>query len=153
MEYINTLNSDISNIEQVDWGNSIADSSILSNDSSSDIDTSDDVVNDVSDASGIDSTIDTDDEIDNEPIPANLFPIPGQNVLPNQPLVFDVNIDKDAQSSFLPLCLMMNARSVYNKSRNLNEMLSRIGPAVTLVSETWEREKNRLDKVLNNRQF
>ena len=71
MEYINTLNSDISNIEQVDWGNSIADSSILSNDSSSDIDTSDDVVNDVSDASGIDSTIDTDDEIDNEPIPAN----------------------------------------------------------------------------------
>jgi hypothetical protein len=105
------------------------------------------------DLSNLDTSYDTEDEIDGEPIPANLSPIPGQNVQPNQPLVFDINLNKDAQSSFLPLCLMMNARSVYNKSSNLREMLNQIGPSVVLLSETWEREKKRLDTVLNSRQF
>ena len=116
-------------------------------------DASDNSSNDESFTSEDESTFDTDDEVDNEPIPANLSPVLGQNVQDNQPLRFDVNLNKDAQASFLPLCLMMNARSIYNKPNNLNEMLSRIGPSVTLISETWEREKNRLDNVLNSRRF
>ena len=38
--------------------------------------------------------VDTDDEIDNAPIPASLAPVPGQHVLPHQPLVLDV-VDQD----------------------------------------------------------
>jgi hypothetical protein len=61
------------------------------------------------------SIYDTDDEIDPEPISANFVPIPGQTVTAGQPLQFDVKLTEDAQSSSLPLCLMMNCRSVCNK--------------------------------------
>ena len=105
----------------------------------------------VDDSSSVDTSYDSEDEVDGDPIPADLSPIPGQNVQQNQPLVFDINLDKNVQSSFLPLCLMTNARSVYNKQNNLREMLKQIGPSVMLVSETWERERSRLDTLLNSR--
>ena len=107
----------------------------------------------VDDTSSNDTSYDTEDEVDSDPIPGNLSPIPGQNVQPNQPLVFDITPDNNVQSSFLPLCLMTNARSVYNKQNNLREMLQQIGPSVMLVSQTWEWEKYRLDKALNSRVF
>ena len=71
----------------------------------------------------------------------------------NQPVQFDVNLADDAHSSPLPMFLMMNCRSVCNKADNLREMLNTIGPSVTILSETWERDKQRLDDVLNSRQF
>ena len=123
-------------------GNLTCDSDISSKESCDSNDTTDE------------SLFDSDDEVDCGPLPANLSPIPDQNVQPNQPLLLDVNLYSDAQAScFLPLCLMMNARSVYNKSDNLREMLSSIGPSVTLISETWERENNKLDNVLNSTRF
>ena len=82
---------------------------------------------DSDDPSALDTTYDTEDEIDCEPIPANLSPIPGQDTQHGHPLVFDTNLNTDAQSSFLPLCLIMNARSVYNKANHLREMLNQIG--------------------------
>ena len=48
---------------------------------------------------------------------------------------------------------MMNCRSVYNKVDNLNEILNTIGPSVSILSETWEREKQKLDVVVKNKQF
>ena len=57
------------------------------------------------------------------------------------------------QSSNLPLCLLFNARSVFNKSENLTEMLQQIGPDICIISETFERERKRLDSILNIRQF
>ena len=48
---------------------------------------------------------------------------------------------------------MLNARSAYNKADNLRDMLHQIGPSVAIISETWEREKARLDAVLNSRQY
>ena len=90
---------------------------------------------------------DTDDEVDNEPIPANLSPVPGDHLPPHHP------VNNDDQPPVLPLCLMLNARSVFNKSDNLSELLTTIGPSVTLISETFERESHRLDSVLNNRIF
>ena len=109
-----------------------------------DIDTSDD---------SIDGThYDTDDEAFSEPIPANLHPVPGQDVLPGQPITMDVNQRYD-QPSYLPLCLLFNSRSVYNKADNLKEMLNQVGPDICLISETFERQRKRLDTVLNSRQF
>ena len=99
------------------------------------------------------STYDTDDEVNPEPIPAIFSPIPGQNVPADQPLQFDVKLSKEAQSSPLPLCLMMNCRSACNKISNLRELLNTVGPSVTILSETWEREKQRLDVILKSRQF
>ena len=98
---------------------------------------------------GDDSEYSTDDEAFPEITPANLFPIPGQNVNPGQPLNFDVNQNADVSSS-LPLCIILNARSVYNKSDNLTDMLHQIGPDLCLVSETFERERRRLSTVLDN---
>ena len=47
---------------------------------------------------------------------------------------------------------MLNARSVYNKSDNLNNLLNQIGPDLILISESWERERKRLSSVIS-RQF
>ena len=106
------------------------------------------------DENDINDTInETDDEVDSEPVPTIFFPIPDQNVSPGKPLKFDVKISEDEESSPLPLCLMLNCRSIYNKAQNLREILNTIGPSVTLLSETWERETFRLDAILKSRHF
>ena len=107
---------------------------------------------DSSDNSGDDTEYDTEDEAFAEPIPANLSPIPGQNVPPGQPIRFDIN-SNERQSSNLPLCLVFNSRSVYNKADNLKEMLHTIGPDISIISETFEREKKRLSSVLNSQEL
>ena len=98
---------------------------------------------------------DSDDEVDAHPIPANLFPVLGQTVAPGQPLVFDVNVsgDERTSSSSLPLCMMMNCRSVCNKIDNMREMLHTLGPSLVIASETWEREKKRIHNILKSKQF
>ena len=53
----------------------------------------------------------------------------------------------------MPLCLVLNARSIYNKQDNLHEMLHQIGPDICLISESWERHRNRLSDAINRRQF
>ena len=126
-------------------GNDTVTSSIINSDDSKN--NTDDTQNETDD-----SQYDTDDEPEPGPRQPNLFPIPGQNVSPGVPLQFDVDLDDDIPSC-LPLCLMMNARSVYNKSDNLKEMLNRISPSFVLISETWERERQKLETVLNSRMF
>ena len=96
---------------------------------------------------------DTDDEVHSEPVPANLKPVPGQHVHPSQPLLFDVDVEEDAQPSSVPLCLVLNCRSASNKINNLREMLRSICPSLTILSETWERERQRLNVILNINQF
>ena len=98
-----------------------------------------------------DTIYDTEDEAFSEPIPANFSPTPGQNVVPGQPINFDVNLSDRSPS--MPLCLVLNARSVYNKSDNLREMLRQFGPDICIVSESWERHRRRLNDELNSRQF
>ena len=96
-----------------------------------------------------DSDYDTEDEAFPQVIPANLYPLPGQNVNQGEPVCFDVNLETDLTSS-LPLCLLLNARSVFNKRDNLREMLHQIGPDICLISETFERARMRLDTILNS---
>ena len=87
------------------------------------------------------------------PIPAVFVPLSGQTYSQGVPQRFDVNLTEDIQSSSLPLCLVMNCRSACNKVNNLRELLNTIGPSVTILSETWERDKQRMDAILNSRQF
>ena len=43
--------------------------------------------------------------------------------------------------------------SACNKANNLREPLYRIGPSVTILSETWERERQRLKDIINSNHF
>ena len=95
----------------------------------------DDSINDNNDEPS-DSEYGSEDEAFSDPIPANLFPV-SEDVAPGQPIKLDLNM-KDNLSSNLPLCLLLNARSVYNKCKNLDEMLQLIGPDFCLISETFE---------------
>ena len=109
--------------------------------------------NTVNNDESIETNYDTDDEIDSEPLPAHLAPVHGQSALHGQPQLFDVNMTEDVKSTPLPLCLVMNCRSACNKANNLRELLYRIGPSVTILSETWERERLRLDDILKSNHF
>ena len=97
------------------------------------------------------SEYDTEDEAFNRVIPTNFSPISNQNSLSNQPLQFDVN-SGEATSS-LPLCLVFNARSVYNKCENVRELLHQLGPDLTLISETFERQGKPIKEFLKSTQF
>jgi hypothetical protein len=100
------------------------------------------------------SVYDTDDEVDPEPIPANFYQPRNQIQAPGQAIQLYVIVsDETQQTSRLPLCLMFNARSVYNKINNLRTMLNQIGPDITIVSETWERRRQCLDELLSLSQF
>ena len=90
---------------------------------------------------------DTEDEAFPEVVPANLF---SNGTETNRGQALDVNLDTDMTSP-LPLCLLLNARSVYNKCNNLTEMLHQIGPDICLVSETFERERLRRSDIFKSR--
>ena len=94
---------------------------------------------------------DTEDEAFEKVIPANFYPEPGQSSVPNQPLVFDIKANEP--SSSLPLCLVLNARSIWNKCDSLRELLHQIGPDLCLISESWEQERRQIKDVLNSKQF
>ena len=119
------------------------------------IDDTDESDNDDDDKSDDDSNsiYDTDDEVDPQLVPVDLSPTSGQNVADGEPLQFEVNLSNDSRSSFVPLCLMMNCRSVCNKANNLNEMIQQICPDLILASETWEREKLRLKDIIKHKSF
>ena len=116
-------------------------------------DTFSDADQDDSNQSENDSIYETDDEVDPELIPVNLSPTIGQVVPDGQPVQMDVNLARDDRSSFVPLCLMMNCRSAYNKENNLNEIIRQISPDLILASETWERERKRLTEIIKNKNF
>ena len=118
-----------------------------------DVSSNDDSDDNVNESDDDQSIYDTDDEVDSVPIPAVFVPLSGQTYSQGVPQRFDVNLTEDTQSSSLPLCLVMNCRSACNKVNNLRELLNTIGPSVTILSETWERDKQRMDAILNSRQF
>ena len=83
-----------------------------------------------------DTIIDTDEEVESGPIPANLYPDPAQKLQPGQPMRMKI-ASKDNHFHFLPLCLMLNARSCYNKAEHFKD-LYQLGPDLIITSETWE---------------
>ena len=83
---------------------------------------------------------------------ANLFPPSNQILTPGQPIVLDIHPSKE-QSSSLPLCLLINARSLYNKGNNIRQMLQQLGPEICIITETFESEKRRLSSIFKNETF
>ena len=124
---------DLSDIMQLDGGDSITEISECTSNNTHINDVTSDDENNLSD-----SEYDTEDEVDPEPIPANLSPIPGQVLLPGQPIKLDVN-QMNQNSSHLPLCMLLNARSIYNKSDNLTDFLQQIGPDLCIISKKTEQ--------------
>ena len=95
----------------------------------------------------------TDDEVDSAPDPVNLLPVPGQALHPTQPVQLDVVTRVEPQhSAFLPLCIMLNARSVFNKSQHLKD-LYQLGPDVLLISETFEKENKQLSNIIGTENY
>ena len=103
-----------------------------------------------SDTSDSDTIYDTDDEIDNEPVVVNLSPIQEQTFVPGQPV--KMNMSNNQQSSYLPLCIMLNARSIYNKCEHFKD-LYQLGPDFIIASETWERKRKRLTEIIGTSQY
>ena len=95
-------------------------------------------------SSTLSTIFDTDEEVDPEPIPA-VF-LPNSNPSQNTKLEVDTDIKIKAPTR-LPLCIMLNARSLYNKKNNFQTLLNQIGPDLAITSETWEREKQNLDDL------
>ena len=94
-----------------------------------------------SESSSDESDYDTEDEVDPTPDPVILTPVPNQMSVQGQPIQLEVVSDINSQPSPLPLCMMLNARSLYNKADNFKNLLHQIAPEITMVSETWERQK------------
>ena len=91
-----------------------------------------------------DATYDTDDEAYNVREPVVLAPT-AQQPVPGAPLVLEVDqTGRLVLPSSLPLIMMTNARSLYNKIDNFTKWLLEIFPDCALVSETWEHETRRV---------
>ena len=111
---------------------------------------SDDSIVDSVDDDSDTTEYETEDEAFPEVTPANLYPSGAQTE--NRGEALDVNLNADMTSP-LPLCLLLNSRSIYNKCDNLAEMLRQIGPDICLISETFERERLRISDVLKSRMY
>ena len=101
-----------------------------------------------SDSSGShdESDYSTDDEPDPVVSPANLSPI---QPVPNQLVQLEVKKNlKFEHASSLPLISVMNARSLYPKKDNFKTFVKELGIEIAIVSETWERERESLEELL-----
>ena len=54
------------------------------------------------------------------------------------------------KDSLLPLVLVLNARSVYNKVDNVNKMIGNILPDCAMVSESWGRRETPVSTLLTS---
>ena len=71
--------------------------------------------------------------------------------LPNQPVKLEVKKKKNSkfeQASSLHLISVLNARSLYPKKDNFKSFVTELGIEIALVSETWEREEESLEELL-----
>jgi hypothetical protein len=119
--------SEISNICQLDGGNSVNNTFNTSDESSSD-----NGDNDMTEYL-------TDDEIEPQTEPINISPV----TKPNKRQL------KILKASSLPLVAVLNARSLYNKNESLKTFMTELGIEAGIISETWERDDQPLDKLLN----
>ena len=103
------------------------------------------LLSNASDESSDCSNYNSDEEAFAEPIPVNLYQVPGQTIIPGRPVKLYVNQNQDL-STPLPLCLLFNARSIFNKAHNLTEMLSQISPDICMI---WKAgSQNEEDLIL-----
>ena len=93
---------------------------------------------DLTSEDSIATSYNTEDEIDPETGPISITP----------PTKLNKRKRKILEASSLPLVAVLNARSLYNKSDNFKTLLSELGIEVSIISETWEREEQLLESLL-----
>ena len=98
------------------------------------------------------TTYETDEEVNSSIAPVNLIQSNNTVPLPGVPIKLNVNINNYQQSSLLPFCICLNARSVNNKCDNFKK-LYQLGPDCILVSETWETPKNQLINTVSTNSY
>ena len=104
---------------------------------------SDDVPNSDSDSDS--SIYATDDEIDPTVPPADLSL---RNHSTGTTCLEVKKGSKFDKASNLPLVSVLNARSLYNKKSNFKTFVTELGIELAIVSETWERENESLETLL-----
>ena len=94
------------------------------------------------------SNYDSDEELEYEPIRAVLVPAPH---LAGQALTLEVESSEtiDAPTS-LPLTMVANFRSAYNKIKNIKQNLYVLGLDFLIASESWERPHYDLNQLLDS---
>ena len=94
------------------------------------------------------SNYSTDDEVDSEPVRAVLIPAPR---LAGQPFTLTVDQSEEvAAPSSLPLTMVANFRSMYNKIKNIKRNLWTLGLDFLIGSETWERPRFDITRLLDS---
>ena len=94
------------------------------------------------------SSYDSEEELECEPIRAVLIPAPQ---LAGQPFTLEVgNPEEVAAPSSLPLTMVANLRSAYNKIKNIKQTLYVQGFDFLVASETWERPHYNLNQLLGS---
>ena len=94
------------------------------------------------------SSYDSEEELECEPIRAVLVPSPQ---LAGQPFTLDVDDSEDiAAPSSLPLTMVANFRSAYNKIKSIKQNLHVLGLDFLVASESWERPHYDLNRLLDS---
>ena len=74
-----------------------------------------------------------------------------------EPVPLPVNnldvVSHDRVPSSLPLCFMLNARSIFNKRNNLIDLLHSLRPDICLVSETFESKNRSVKEIFENSHY
>ena len=94
------------------------------------------------------SNYSSEDEVDNEPVRAVLVPAPGTDGQPPTLTVDETGLV--AAPSSLPLTMVANFRSIYNKAKNVKRNLITLGLDFLIGSETWERPRFDLSSLLDS---
>ena len=100
-----------------------------------------DTTHDTSDDSALD--YDTDDEYHpiNDPPVLQPKPSPSNNEI-------EVDLSNIDSNTSLPLVVVLNCRSAYNKRDSLRTLLHTVSPDFLLASETWSRENFSIQELL-----
>ena len=86
----------------------------------------------------------SEDEVDNVHEPVVLVPAATQPAA-GQPLVLEVDTTGSLHlPASLPLCMVTNFRSIYNKVENFKTFLKEVSPDCTIAAEVWNHEGRRV---------
>ena len=85
------------------------------------------------------------DEVESITPPANIFISDN----PGQPVELEARkSSKVENAASLPFVSLLNARSLYQKKDNFKKFINEFGLEIIMVSETWERENESLESLL-----
>ena len=88
--------------------------------------------------------------MDSEPVRAVLVPARG---LDGEPTLEVDETGRLAPPSSIPLTMVANLRSAYNKEKNIRQTLNTLGLDLLIASETWERPRHELPKLLDGQHY